>query len=287
MQLSVALAVFNEENNLGACLESVKDLASEIIVVDGSSTDRSVEIAKSYGAKVIVTDNPPIFHINKMKAVDQASSDWILQLDADERVSFALAEEIKKIIGMNKKELDEYEERIPNKNLFLRHQRLLEERDGVVGTKEGDYVAFFIPRANYFLGRFLRYGGVYPDGVIRLFKKGKAYLPCKNVHEQYVVLGKVGWLANDLLHFDSPTFSKYIMRNNRYTRLMASEINEKKVGLNPILAVSYLLVKPVWWFLLTFFRHKGFLDLWQGFVFSFFSSLRFPISYLKYLKQKI
>lgn len=287
MKLSVALAVFNEEKNLGKCLESVKDLASEIVVVDGSSTDRSVEIAKSYGAKIIITDNPPIFHINKMKAVDAASGDWILQLDADERISPALSEEIKKVVGMSKKELGEYEENLPRRDLFLRHQKLLEERDGAVGTNQGDFVAFFIPRANYFLGRYLKYGGVYPDGVIRLFKKGKAYLPCKSVHEQYVVLGKVGWLANDLLHFDSPTFSKYIKRNNRYTNLMASEIKEKKVGLNPIFAVNYLIVKPIWWFLLTFFRHKGFLDLWQGFVFSFFSSLRFPVSYFKYLQQKI
>ena len=281
MQLSVALAVFNEEKNLGDCLESVKDLASEIVVVDGSSTDRSVEIAKSYGAKVIITDNPPIFHINKMKAVEASSGDWILQLDADERVSPKLSEEIKKVIGMEKKELEEYQKNLPRRKLFLRHQKLLEERDGAVGTSKGEYVAFFIPRANYFLGRYLKYGGVYPDGVIRLFKKGKAYLPCVSVHEQYVVSGKVGWLSNDLLHFDSPTFSKYIRRNNRYTDLIAKEIKEKKIGLNPVLATNYLLVKPVWWFLLTFFRHKGFLDLWQGFVFSFFSSLRFPIAYIK------
>lgn len=287
MSLSVALAVFNEEKNLGECLESVKGLVSEIVVVDGTSTDRSVEIAKSYGAKVIVTDNPPIFHINKMKAVDASSGDWILQLDADERVSPRLLEEIKKIIGMSKEELEEYQEKLPKKDLFLKHQRLLEQRDGAVGEKTGDYAAFFIPRANYFLGRYLKYGGVYPDGVIRLFKKGKAYLPCISVHEQYVVLGKVGWLQNDLLHFDSPTFSKYIKRNNRYTNLMASEIKEKRVGLSPIFATNYLVVKPIWWFLLTFLRHKGFLDLWQGFIFSFFSSLRFPISYLKYLKQKI
>ena len=251
------------------------------MVVDGSSKDKTVEIAKSFGAKVIVTDNPPIFHINKMKAVEASSGEWILQLDADEVVSPKLSEEIKKVIGMSEKELEEYQENLPRRSLFLRHQKLLEERDGAVGTNKGEYVAFFIPRANYFLGRFLKYGGVYPDGVIRLFKKGKAYLPCVSVHEQYVVLGKVGWLQNNLLHFDSPTFGKYIKRNNRYTDLIADEIKEKRKGLNPFFALDYLFLKPIWWFLLTFFRHKGFLDLWQGFVFSFFSSLRFPISYIK------
>jgi glycosyltransferase involved in cell wall biosynthesis len=222
-----------------------------------------------------------------MKAVEASSGDWILQLDADERVSPALADEIKKVIGMGRIELEEYEKHLPGRDLFLRHEKLLEERDGAVGTKQGEYVAFFIPRANYFLGRYLKYGGVYPDGVIRLFKKGKAYLPCKSVHEQYVVLGKVGWLTNNLLHFDSPTFSKYIKRNNRYTDLIAKEIKEKKAGLSPIFAADYLIVKPIWWFLFTFIRHKGFLDLWQGFVFSFFSSLRFPISYFKYLRNRI
>lgn len=286
MRLSVALATFNEEKNLGKCLESVKGLASEIVVVDGSSKDRSVEIAKSFGAKVIMADNPPIFHINKMKAVEASTSEWILQLDADETVSKPLSSEIRKVINMDEKQLEEYQENLPKKDLFLRHRKLLEQRDGAVGDDKGEYAAFFIPRANYFLGRFLKYGGVYPDGVIRLFKKGKAYLPCKSVHEQYVVLGKVGWLSNDLLHFDSPTFTKYIKRNNRYTDLIATEIKEKNKGFNPLFAIDYLFVKPVWWFLLTFIRHKGFLDLWQGFVFSFFSSLRFPVSYLKSLKIK-
>lgn len=284
MKLSVALATFNEEKNLGKCLESVKKLASEIVVVDGSSTDNTVKIAKTFGAKVIVVDNPPIFHINKMKAVNASSFPWILQLDADEVVSQSLADEIRGVINMSDEEIEDYQKKLPQRGLFLRHQKILERRDGAVGTEKGEYAAFFIPRANYFLGRYLKYGGVYPDGVIRLFRKGKAYLPCKSVHEQYVVLGRVGWLSSDLLHFDSPTFSKYIRRNNRYTNLMASEIKEEKKQGNPLFALDYLFVKPLWWFVLTFIRHKGFLDSWQGFVFSFFSSLRFPISYLKSLK---
>ncbi|MBU4098550.1 glycosyltransferase family 2 protein, partial [Patescibacteria group bacterium] len=171
--LSVALATYNEENNLTECLESVKDLADEIVIVDGSSEDLTVKIAKKYGAKVLVKDNPPIFHINKQKALDIASCDWILQLDADERVSQELKEEIKKVISLPEKELEIYQDNLPDKKLFLRHQKLIEKRDGAIGS-EGQYVAFFIPRLNYFLGKYLRYGGVYPDGVIRLFKKGKA-----------------------------------------------------------------------------------------------------------------
>ena len=101
-KLSVVLAVFNEQENLGKCLDSVKDLADEIIIVDGGSSDRTVEIAKSYGAKVIETNNPPIFHINKQKALELATNQWILQLDADERVSKKLLNEIEEVINMDK-----------------------------------------------------------------------------------------------------------------------------------------------------------------------------------------
>lgn len=281
--LSVALATHNEEVNIGPCLESVKGLADEIVVVDGESADKTAEIAKSFGAKVIIAKNLQMFHINKQKAIDSCTGDWILQLDADERVSPQLAEEIKKCMDMNDVEMEDYQNHLPKLKLFRRHQRLIEERDGSVGTKTGAYTAFFLPRANYFLGRYLKAGGVYPDGVIRLFKKGKAYLPCKDVHEQFVVDGQVGWLENDLLHYDSPTFKKYITRNQRYTRFIATQYEEQKLGKNPLVFVNYVFIKPVYWFLLTFFRHKGFKDSWQGFVFSFFSALRFPISYIIYL----
>ncbi len=280
-KLSVALATHNEEDNLERCLNSVKSIVSEIVIVDGESQDKTVEIARRYGAKVIIRENPVMFHINKQKAIDEATGEWILQMDADEFLSDDLRDEIEKVIDMSGEEISKYQESIPD--LFKKHQKVLEKRDSLIGEEDGPYVAFFVPRANYFMGRFLRYGGVYPDGVIRLFKKGKAYLPCIDVHEQYVVEGRVGWLRNDLFHWDSPTFSKYISRNNRYTSFIASQYKEEKLGRNPIKALEYILIKPLHWFLLTYFRHKGFKDSWQGFVFSFFSSLRFPISYMKYL----
>lgn len=284
-KLSVVLATFNEEKNLSDCLTSVKEIADEIVIVDGTSIDTTVEIAKKFNARIVVTENYPIFHINKQRAIEMAKNEWVLQLDADERVSKALSQEIVRVISLSDKEIEEYQETLPNKKLFLRHQALLSKRDGAIGTDNGEYGAFFFPRKNYFLGRFLTYGGVYPDGVIRLVKKGKAYLPAKDVHEQMVVNGRVGWLQNDLLHYDSPTFEKYLLRWNRYTKLIAKEISEEKNAKSVTTAVSYLFIQPIYWFLLTFIRHKGFLDLWQGFVFSFFSSLRFPTSYMKYLMK--
>lgn len=285
MNLSVVLATYNEENNLKNCLEAVKDVADEIIVVDGKSSDKTVEVAKSFGAKVVITDNQPIFHINKQKAIDLAGGLWVLQLDADEIVSQQLAEEITQVIQMTDDQIEQYENTLPNKKLFQKHQNILEQRDGPIGTKEGDYVAFFIPRANFFLGKYLKHGGIYPDGVIRLIKNGKAYLPAKDVHEQMVVEGKVGWLQYDLIHMADPTFKRYLERNNRYIDLMVQEFKRQKLPKNFFNLIQYLLIKPVSWFGLTFFRHKGILDGCQGLIFSFFSALRFSRAYLRYLNK--
>lgn len=284
MKLSVVLATFNEESNLADCLDSVKDVASEIIIVDGSSTDKTVEIAKRYTDQITIVDNPPIFHINKQKAIDQAKFPWILQMDADERLTKTLRSEIKRVIKMTDKELEDYESDLPK--LFLRHQRLIEQRDGLVGDKDGQFNAFFIPRRNFFLGKYLKYGGTYPDPAIRLIKKNQAYLPCKDVHEQMVVKGRVGWLKNYMLHVDSPNFKRYLERNDRYINLMVTEMNNQKLSKNLTTALNYLLVKPMWWFFKTQIRNKGILDGFQGIVFSFFSALRFPRAYIRYLINK-
>lgn len=237
-KISVVLAVYNEEANLKSCLESVKDLASEIVIVDGGSTDKTLDIAKDFAAKIIKTNNPPNFHINKNKAIDGAKEDWILQLDADEILTPQLVEEIKKAVNLS--------------------------MDG-----------FWIPRKNFFLGRFLTKGGQYPDYTLRLYRKGKGRLPAKDVHEQAVVSGKVAYLKNDLLHMRDKTFSIYIERFNRYTDLMSSQIK------NPNFFV-YFFIKPSIWFLKAYIRHKGFMDGFPGFVFALFSAFRFPIAYLKY-----
>lgn len=250
--ISVVLATYNEEKNLPDCLESVKDFADEIVVVDGQSFDKTVEIAKKYNARVKITTNKPIFHINKQMAIDMSSKDWVLQLDADERVSKELKEEILETINSNR-----------NSN------------------------GYWIPRKNWFLGRFLTKGGQYPDYTLRLYRNGKGKLPQLSVHEQAEVEGQVGYLKNPLIHIADPSFSRYIKRWNRYTNLIAKEIDDKKIGYNPVFAIKYVFVLPVWWFLLTYIRHKGFVDLWQGFVFSFFSSLRFPVAYIKYLNRRI
>lgn len=285
--LSVAIATYNEELNIGKCLDSVKEIADEIIIVDGGSIDKTVEIAEKYQAKITITDNPSIFHLNKQKALDLCSGQWILQLDADEIVSANLRDEIFKIIKMNNREIEEYEMNLPKSQLFTRHQQLVEKRDGKIGSASDEYVAFFVPRLNYFLGKYLKYGGVYPDGVIRLVKRGKAMFPCRSVHEQIAIDGKVGWLQNDLIHMADPTFKRYLQRNNRYIDLIAAELKDTNLPKNWRNALAYFFLKPISWFLLTQIRHKGIFDGYQGIIFSFFSALRFPRAYWRYLKRNV
>lgn len=257
MKLSIAIATHNEEKNIAACILSVKDIAGEIIVVDGASEDKTVQIAKDLGATVFNAKHEAMFHKNKQLAIDRCRGDWILQLDADEQVSKELKEEIiEKIIPKSKTENPEQ----PN--------------------------GYWIPRKNFFLGKFLKKGGQYPDYSLRLYKKGKGRLPCKSVHEQAEVEGKKGYLKNPLLHYSYPDFSHYLEHFNLYTSFLSKDFESNNQNINLKSAISYLFLKPIYWFFLTYFRHKGFQDGFSGFVFSFFSSLRFPVAYIKYWEIK-
>jgi glycosyltransferase involved in cell wall biosynthesis len=290
-KLSVVLATKNEEKNIGPCLESVKKMfadlpageAGEIVVVDEYSSDKTRQIAKKYGAKVYLEPHHEIFHITKQKALEYATGDWILQLDADERVTEALAKEIRQVLELSDTELKKRKPKDLKKlKLFERHQKIIEERDGSIGKKAKKVVAFFVPRKNFFLGKPLIHAGVYPDGVIRLVKKGKARFPAKSVHEQMEIDGEVAWLFNDLEHHDSPTLKRYLERMNRYTRLHARELKQKKVPTNVFYLLLYTCYKPAITFLKLYIRHRGYLDGMRGFLWSFLSAFHFPIAYFKY-----
>ena len=251
VKLSFVTSTFNEEKNLPSCLDSIKDLADEIVLVDGTSSDKTVEIAKKYGARIKVTDNPPIFLINRQRAIDMAENEWLLNLDADEHATPGLVTEIKEVLKNDKGKINGY----------------------------------FIPRKNWFLGRFLMKGGQYPDYQLRLYRKGKVHFELKDVHEQAIVEGEKEYLKNAMLHYPYKNFSAYLLKWERYNDVFATQIKEEFMGKSLIKkfigAISYLIVKPVWWFFWTLLRHKGIYDLWSGTIFSFFSALRFPISYVK------
>lgn len=246
-RISVAIAVYNEERNLAECLESVKDIASEIVLVDGSSKDKTIEIAKKFRARIEIRENLPMFHINKELANKLASFDWILALDADERVSSSLALEI--------------QEKIKTDNADV----------------------YFIPRLNYFLPNMpLKKGGQYPDHRLRLFKKSYAWWPCSSVHEQMEYKGRAGYLKNDLLHYPHQKVGDYWVKFQRYTDLEAKEI---KGDIATNLFVKPLF-DPLQGFFSLYLRHKGFMDGIQGFLFALFSGLHFPVAYIKKLKMQ-
>jgi glycosyltransferase involved in cell wall biosynthesis len=234
------------------------EIADEVIIIDASSTDKTVEIAKSYGekVKVFIVDNPKNFLENKQRAIEKASGEWILQLDADEAISDGLKKEILKILKIQESV-----------------ETLEINKDKIVG--------YNIPRKNWFLNRFLMKGGVYPDYVLRLYKKDKAHFNLKHLHENVVIDGEVGELNNAILHYADPNFSRYLLRWGRYTTFDAEELAKSKKSLNFFDFLNYFIIKPKCWFFWTYFRHKGFMDGFPGFVFSLFSSIRFWAIFIK------
>jgi len=251
-KISVCLATFNEEKNIKDCLESVRQLADEIVIVDGTSSDKTVEIASSIGRsasgrkkpniKIIVRENPLMFHINKQKAFEMATGDWILYLDADERVTPEL-----------KKELQ----------YAIRHT---------------PYTGFWIPRKNIIFGKWIRHTGWHPDYQLRLFKRGKAHLPCKSVHEQPNLSGKAGYLKNPLIHYNYQTISQFVKRlNDLYTE------NDKNVFLAEGKKVEWydVIRFPINEFLKRFFREEGYKDGLHGLVLSILQAFSAFVTFAK------
>lgn len=255
--LSVVLAVHNEQHNLDACLSAVKDLADEIIVVDGQSNDRTVAVAQKYRAKIITTTNKRNFHVNKQMAIDHASGRLILQLDADEVVDRQLHQFIAKL-----------------KN----------QKSSLAGSGHGrSPVAWYLKRKNLFLGKYLTKGGQYPDPVIRLFYRGRARLPQLSVHEQMVVDGNLATAPGHLLHQSTPTWADYWRKFQTYTDFTAHSLMESAQVPS---GLDYVIIKPITVFFQIFIRHKGFVDGWRGGLFALMSGLHYPFAWYKYLQLK-
>ena len=255
--LSVVLATYNEEKNIEKCLLSVADIADEIIVVDGSSTDATRNIAKKLGARVIKTTNKPNFHINKQLAMDAAKGELILQLDADEWPDTEQKEFIRKL-----------------------HTQVMSS-GFTVGTPYAHApVAWYLKRKNFFLGTYFKKGGQYPDPVIRLYINGYAKLPQKDVHEQMQVAGEVGWAEGHLIHFANPTFSDYLRKFITYTNFKAAQLEDDGLEITFSRTLEYIIFKPVKTFLQLFIRHRGYVDGVPGFIFALMSGLHHSVAYL-------
>lgn len=249
MKLSVVLITRDEEQNLGRTLESVRALVAdgrgEIIVVDSGSADRTVEIAKSHDAKVFVEEWKG-FAAQKNSALDKATGDWILSLDADEEVEPALAEEIGHyILGEGRESM---RDGVPNRTI------------SVIATT---ITGFWIPRKNHFLGRWIRHGGYWPDRKLRLFRRGAARFENRLVHEDVKLEGQAHELSGALLHHSYPTVSDYIQHMNHYSSLGAEMVVARgPVRFTPI----NLTLRPMFTFLYNYIFRLGFLDGKPGFL---------------------
>lgn len=248
--ISVVSATWNGEKLLPYCLDAIKDWADEIIIVDGTSSDHTADIARKYTDNVIITDNKPMIHTNKNMAIDAATCDWVLQLDQDEVITPALRDEILKTINSN-----------PEEN------------------------GFWIPRLNYFSGHFVRKGGLYPDATIRLYRRGTGRLAEKTIHEQATIDGKVGWLSEPMLHFSYPSISLYLTKFNKFSTLIALEMEEGKVSVAKPALLQYFFIKPIVTFCQIYFRHKGFQDGIAGYWWALLSALIHTMAYIKYLER--
>jgi glycosyltransferase involved in cell wall biosynthesis len=289
MNLSVVIITFNEEANLGRTLESVKPLVSEgrgeIIVVDSGSTDRTVEIARTFGAKVFIEDWKG-YATQKNSAIDKAAGDWILSLDADEEPERALIDELaflfreQPIVG----DQSARSERVKALTYLAYRQNRQEMRACM--KAEGNPDSFFtaitgyrVPRKNFFLGRWIKHGGFWPDPKLRLFRRGKAQFETRLVHEDAKLLeGISGCFKGALLHHSYPTLSDYIDHMNRYSSLGAEMI--VATGKLRFSFVSIVL-RPIATFVYNYFFRLGFLDGREGLLLHLYHAVYVSWKYAK------
>lgn len=230
MTLSVVISAYNEEKIISRCLDSIKDLADEIIFVDNTSGDKTAEIAKKYTLKVYIKPNDPI-NLNKNKnfGFTKATGDWILSLDADEVIPSELAGEIKKNIAKT------------NLN------------------------GFEIPRKNIIFNKWIKNSIWWPDYNLRLFKKDTGKFAQKHVHEKLAVVGEVGKLENPMIHYNYQTVSQFVSKlNNNYTESEAENFIKSGKKINWYDSIRW----PLGDFLKTFFAEKGYKDGMHGLVLS-------------------
>lgn len=243
MEISVVIITYNEEKRLEAALESVADIASEIVVIDRFSDDDTVHVAKKYTDRIFQRKWTN-FADQKNFGNSKASFPWILSLDADERISPELSEEI------------------------------LQLKEG-----EPDCAGFSMPRRTYYLGRWIRHGGWYPDKKLRLFRKDSASWEGEYVHESLVLDGKVNPLKGSIHHFTYRSIRDHIERINVFSGLGAQKLYAKKKKCR----WYHLAVVPFLNFLKVYFWRAGLMDGFAGFV---IATLHGYSVFIRYAKLK-
>ena len=240
--LACVVITKNEEENIQECLGSIAWVA-ERIVVDAESRDRTAELARAAGAKVIVRPWPG-FGAQKNYAMDLVTSEWILIVDADERIPALLQAEILSRIG---------------------------------AWKTGDPVAYEIPRRNYFYGAWVRHAGVYPDYQIRLFRRGHGRYNAVPVHENLIVQGTIGRLVNPMDHFTERRIRDHFRKFGLYTTLAAEDKGRTVAKVH----AHDLVFRPFVVFIKSYGLKRGFRDGVRGLIVSVFASMYTFVKYAK------
>jgi len=247
MKISAVIITFNEEDRLPDALASLDGVADEIVVVDSYSTDRTVAIARAAQARVW-QNRFEDYGQQKNFAMGKAAHDWILNLDADERVS----PELKRALGVLKEK-----------------------------AAPATVAAFAIKRKTFYLGRWVRHSGWYPDRKIRVFKKSAATWQGR-IHEKLLVTGEVARLDGDILHFTYRDIGDHVSRLNRYASFQAEEILKQ----NQRLLLPRLLILPPVTFLRHYIWKLGLLDGFPGLVIATVQSWGTAMKYLKAMALK-
>lgn len=230
--LSAILITKNEGHQLKECLDSLK-FCGEIIVVDNGSHDNTLEIARASGCRVIQTDDWPGYGAQKQRALDAAEGRWILSIDADERVTPNLREEILEAI----------------------------ETESVHG--------YFIKRRSQFLGRWMRFGGWYPDYVLRLAQRRKCKFDHAVIHEKLILDGICKKLHSHFLHYSYIGIDDLLSKQKKYALLSAEKIRSKKGDKCSVVSTK---LRSLWAFFRLYFLQLGFLDGREGFISATFKS---------------
>lgn len=242
MKVSAIVITFKEEKNIGECLESLK-WADEIIVIDSNSDDRTVEISRTYTEKVFSVEIQNVTE-KRIFSVGKAKNDWVLFVDADERITQELGEEIQSL-----------------------------EPPAEAG-------GYLINRKNFYLGKWIKHCGIYPDFHVRLFNRKRAAVNNRIVHEGIEVDGATLRLNNNLLHYPVRDITGLVEKVNYYSTMESEEHFNNGKKISKAGAFTHAIAT----FLVMYFSRKGFMDRLAGFYVSFSYSVTTFMTYLKLLK---
>ena len=266
--LSVCLVTQDEEENLGRTLESVqrlvRELGGEIVIVDSGSTDRTLEIARHHNARVF-SEPWKGFAGQKNSAMEKATKEWILSLDADEPLEAGCAAEI--VANL---------QRSPSGHEWC---ETMGKSPNVPGTtRAGQIVGYWIPRKNFFLGRWIRHGGFYPDRKLRLVRRGAGQWVEHGAHPTMDVSGPTGALRGAMLHYAYPTLRSYLDHMNSYSSQQAKFlVDSGRRGFDFV----NIVLNPIATFLYNYVLRLGFLDGREGFLLHAYHSAYVSWKYAK------